>query len=75
MSKIRTTKRDKTEKPKEWPVVVYIWIIGLAISGYAIGRIAFDAFPHPYHWLFGLAGGLAGLPLGWLWYRQKGDVF
>lgn len=38
-------------------------------------RKSFDAYPHPYHWLFGLAGGLAGIPIGWLWYRWRGDIF
>ncbi len=78
MSKIKvskTTSKIETKKKKEWPAVVYFWAFGLAILGYAIGRVGLAAFPHPYHWLSGLIGGLAGIPLGWLWYRWRGDVF
>ncbi len=65
----------KNSRSKEWPVVVYVWIFGLAIFGYLIGRIGLNAYPHPYHWLSGLIGGIAGIPIGWLWYRWRGDVF
>lgn len=75
MSRVRTTKRKETEKPKEWPAVVFIWIIGLALLGYVLGRIALDAYPHPYHWLSGLVGGILGIGLGWVWYWRKGDIF
>jgi len=75
MSRVRTTKRKKAEKNKEWPAVVYFWIFGMIILGYVIGRIALDAYPHPYHWLSGLIGGILGLGLGWVWYWKKGDVF
>jgi hypothetical protein len=54
---------------------VYFWAFGLAIFGYAIARVVLDGKPHPYHWLAGLAGGLAGIPLGWLWYRWRGELF
>jgi len=78
VSRIRISKRP-TEKElkrrKEWPAVVYLWIFGLAIFSYVIARIGLDAYPHPYHWLSGLVGGLAGIPVGWLWYRRRGDVF
>ena len=60
---------------KEWPAVVYFWMIGLTFGSYVVARIALDAYPHPYHWLSALAGGLAGIPLGWLWYRWRGDLF
>lgn len=75
MSKKRTTKRKKAEKNKDWPAVVYFWIMGLALASYVITRMALDGYPHYYHWLSGLAGGLAGVPIGWLWYRWRGDVF
>ena len=78
MSRIKVSKtasvKGKQEK-KEWPVVVYLWIIGLGLFSYLIGRFALDTFPHPYHWLSGLVGGLVGIPIGWLWYRWRGDVF
>ncbi len=78
MSRIKVSKAhtaNETKQRKEWPAVVYFWIFGLAILGYLTGRIGLNAFPHPYHWLSGLAGGLAGIPIGWLWYRWRGDVF
>ena len=67
-------RKEKSAREKEWPVVVYIWAIGLAIVSYAVARAALDGQPHPYHWLSGLVGGLAGIPIGWLWYRWRGDV-
>ena len=78
MSRIRTTIKpmpQKTQPRKEWPVVIYVWIIGLAMVSYLAGRIALDSYPHPYHWLSGLVGGVLGIPLGWLWYRWRGDIF
>jgi hypothetical protein len=78
MSKVKVAKRaeaDIEKRRKEWPAVVYFWIFGLAILGYLTGRIGLNSFPHPYHWLSGLVGGLAGIPIGWLWYRRRGDVF
>lgn len=75
MSRVRTTKRKKDENSKEWPAVVYLWVIGMLFMGYVIGRIVLDAYPHPYHWLSGLVGGLIGLLIGWLWYWKRGDVF
>lgn len=80
MSKIRVSKTalastGEKEKRKEWPVVVYLWAFGLAILGYVIARIGLSGLPHPYHWMSGLIGGVAGVPLGWLWYRWRGDVF
>ncbi len=78
MSRIRVSKTaSKIEETnsKDWPVVVYIWIIGLAVVSYVLARVALDGYPHSYHWLSALAGGVAGIPLGWLWYRWRGDVF
>jgi hypothetical protein len=60
---------------KEWPAVVYLWAIGLGFGSYLVARIILDGFPHPYHWLSGLVGGLAGIPIGWVWYRWRGDIF
>ncbi len=78
MSRIKVAKRFSTKevkRRKEWPAVVYFWMIGLAFASYVVFRIVLDGYPHPYHWLSGLAGGLAGIPIGWLWYRWRGDVF
>ena len=78
MSRIKGSKRSlakEVKRRKEWPAVVYFWMIGLGFVSYLVARIALDAYPHPYHWFSGLAGGLAGLPIGWLWYRWRGDVF
>ena len=78
MSRIRvskTARRSDITKSKEWPVVIYLWIIGLAIASYVVARIALDAYPHPYHWLSALLGGIVGIPIGWLWYRWRGDIF
>lgn len=61
-------------KKKEWPLVVYIWAIGMAFVSYSVGRIALDAYPHPFHWASGLAGGVIGLLVGWLWYKKRGDI-
>lgn len=78
MSRISVSKTasntDKTKK-KEWPTVVYFWIIGLALVSYVVARMALDGYPHSYHWLSGLAGGIAGIPIGWLWYWWRDDVF
>lgn len=78
MSKIKVSKTaSKTEitKSREWPVVVYLWIFGMIIISYAVARMILDDYPHPYHWLSALAGGIVGLPIGWLWYRWRGDIF
>lgn len=78
MSRIRVSKSasaNEKKQKKEWPAVVYFWIIGLALASYVVARMALDGYPHPYHWLSGLAGGIAGIPIGWLWYRWRGDVF
>lgn len=78
MSRPKAAARNKNERPtssKEWPVVVYMWIFGLTILSYVVARTSLDGRPHPIHWLAALLGGLAGIPIGWLWYRWRGDVF
>lgn len=71
----KQTKDQKKEQKKEWPVVVYMWAIGMGVLGYlVVGEAIFEAKPHPIHWLAGLLGAVAGVPLGWLWYRWRGDV-
>lgn len=78
MSRAKVSRRPRAkevERRKEWPAVVYFWIGGLGVMSYAVARIALDGYPHPYHWLAGLVGGLLGIGVGWLWYRWRGDVF
>jgi hypothetical protein len=74
LSRTKTSKSRKPEARKEWPVVIYMWIFGLAILGYMAARMILYTQPHPYHWLAALLGGLAGIPIGWSWYRWRGDV-
>jgi hypothetical protein len=64
----------KLEKRKDWPVVIYVWAFGLMIMSYLVARVVLDGKPHPYHWIAAIIGGLAGIPIGWLWYRWRGDV-
>lgn len=68
-------KHSKKEKDsKDWPLVVYVWIAGLAILGYAVTRIGLYDSPHPIHWLSGLVGAIIGIFVGRVWYRWKGDI-
>ena len=78
MSRIKVSKNARTvekKKSKEWPAVVYLWAFGLAIFGYVLARIGLSGLPHPYHWTTGIFGGIVGIPVGWLWYRWRGDIF
>ncbi len=71
---VRTKKKSRQER-REWPLVVYLWIVGLGFSGYLIvGRLLLATRPHPVHWAAGLAGSVLGVPIGWLWYRWRGDI-
>lgn len=76
MSKSSKVPRKTQKKARQdWPLVVYMWIVGLAILGYLIvGEIVLSTQPHPLHWLAGLVGGGLGYVVGWLWYRWQGDV-
>ena len=77
MSKKSTKVRKQSEKKKEeWPVVVYIWALGLGFVSYVVAEAVFSTTkPHPIHWLSGLVGAIVGIGIGWLWYRWRGDVF
>ena len=67
-------KADAKKARPDWPLVVYVWIIGLGFAGYIIARIALDGQPHPLHWASGLAGAALGYCVGWMWYRWRGDI-
>ena len=70
-------KRSIKKKQQEWPVVVYFWMIGLFFMTYLVARLTLETYPHQLHWLsipIGLAGTFLGIPLGWLWYRWRGDI-
>ena len=80
MSRIKVSKtspasKELTQQKKEWPVVVYLWGFGLAILGYAVGRVGLASLPHPYHWMSGVVGAVVGILIGWVWYRWRGDIF
>lgn len=68
-----TTKTIKATR-REWPLVVWIAMLGFALSGYVIGRIALNSMPHYYHWASGLISGGVGIAFGWWRYRRKGDI-
>lgn len=74
--KKRTSKAGGPEsrRPKEWPVVVYLWAIGLGTAGYLTSEFVLSTRPHPYHWLSLLGGVFLGIVVGWLWYRWQGDI-
>ena len=59
---------------KDWPLVVYVWIVGQGFMSYLTARIALDGQPHPLHWASGLVGAVVGYFVGWLWYRWRGDI-
>jgi hypothetical protein len=50
-------------------------MFGMIFLGYVVGRIVLNAYPHPYHWMSALVGGILGVGIGWLWYWKRGDVF
>ena len=70
----KTTGTTLNAARKGWPLVIYVWIIGLGLAGYFIGRIAIDEQLHPLHWAAGLVGAVIGYFVGWLWYRWRGDI-
>lgn len=80
MSKKSTKISKQSEKQKkgqkEWPVVIYMWALGLGFVSYVVAEAVFSTTkPHPIHWLSGLVGAIVGIGIGWLWYRWRGDVF
>jgi hypothetical protein len=72
---VAKAKSNSRTHRREWPLVVYVWIIGLGFSGYlVVGRMILASQPHPVHWTAALAGAGLGVPIGWLWYRWRGDI-
>jgi hypothetical protein len=76
MSRYARSRTVRQVKPRQdWPAVVYLWMIGLGILGYlVVGELVLIAKPHPLHWAAGLGGVALGVPVGWLWYRSRGDI-
>ena len=73
----KPAKSNKTSGKKtrqDWPLVIYLWILGLGLMSYVVARIALGAYPHPIHWISGGVGAIIGYFVGWLWYRWRGDV-
>ena len=75
VSRTATAATVDKKTTKVWPVVVYVWTIGLALMSYVVARVVLYTYPHPYHWGTAIVGGVAGIGIGWLWYRWRGDVF
>lgn len=72
---IKHSKQSEKKKPADTPVVIYIWVIGLFLVFWLVGGEAIlGTRPHPLHWVAGVVGGIIGIPVGWLWYRWRGDV-
>jgi hypothetical protein len=69
----QSARRPKA-KGSETPLVVYMWAVGLGVSGYLAGRLVFVDRPHPYHWAAAVLGVCLGIVAGWLWYRWRGDI-
>ena len=75
MSKYAKLGKAESKKARqEWPLVIYVWIVGLGFMSYLTARIALDGQPHPLHWLSGLIGAVIGFFVGQLWYRWRGDI-
>ncbi len=74
MKRNQKTKSKKRQE-QEWPIVVYVWVIGLFFLAFFVSRLILrDAYPHQFHWLaspIGLIGAFIGVPLGWRWYRWR----
>lgn len=75
MSKpVKSKKVIKKKVRQDWPLVVYVWIIGLGFMSYLVARIALAAYPHPVHWASGIIGAIIGYFVGRLWFRWRGDI-
>ena len=75
MSKSREGKKAVPARDRDvTPAVVYLAAVGTALLFYFIAEVTLGAKPHPLHWAALVGGGLLGLPLGWLYYRWRGDI-
>jgi hypothetical protein len=75
MSKQRPTGSNRTKAASAgWPLVVYVWAGLIGLVSYVAAEIALGATQHPWHWGITLAGIAAGILIGWLWYRWRGDI-
>jgi len=76
MSKPTKSKKVSKEKARQYtPEAVYLWIVGLGLTGYlVVGEFVLGSRPHPFHWMAGPVGGMLGYFIGWRWYRWRGDV-
>jgi hypothetical protein len=70
----KTLFSTKKKKRKECPVVVYFWTFGLGALGYILSSVGLLHLPHSYHWMTGIIGAVAGMLIGWIWYRWRGDI-
>ncbi len=68
-------KGNPKKGKEETPITVYALLVILALMGYLAGEIMLRSRPHPFHWLVGLVGGVAGYLAGWFVYRKYGDLF
>lgn len=76
MPKKYAKPKPKKKQQREWPAVVYLWMLGFGLVAYAVVEIAKrDAWPHPIHWLAGIIGAIVGIGIGFIWYRWRDDVF
>ena len=68
--------KQKSREEKEWPVVVYFGMTGCGLLSYTVVEVTtHTTLSHLYHWLAVWIGGIIGIPVGWLWYRWRGDIF
>jgi hypothetical protein len=56
------------------PFVVLVGLFGLGLLGYILSQMFLPVEAHAAYWLVALIGAALGSVLGWLWYRQRGDI-
>lgn len=73
--KLKNSKTQENITKDEWPIVIYFSAFLIAFLGYLLGEFTLSKYSHIFHWLALLVGGLVGIPLGWLYFRWRGDIF